>query len=126
MANRLARSFNCPTEFALEVLGGKWKTVILAYLRERSCRYAELRQLIPKLSDKVLTERLSDLQAAGLIERRKVEGRIEAHVYMLTPLGQSLGTILTEIYIWGNKHAAIFGVSVGQPLWQLTGCGPET
>src|SRR5262249_41415975 len=39
MAKRLPRHFNCPTEFTLAVLGGKWKTVILCYLKERSCRY---------------------------------------------------------------------------------------
>ena len=61
MRKRLAKYFHCPTEFTLAVLDGKWKTVILSYLKERPCRYAELRRLVPSLSDKMLTERLSDL-----------------------------------------------------------------
>ena len=65
MGNRLAKSFNCPTEFTLQVLGGKWKTVILCYLKVRPLRYAELRKLIPKLSDKMLSQRLRDLTDAG-------------------------------------------------------------
>src|SRR4029077_17833579 len=66
MVNRLARSFNCPTEFTLQVLGGKWKTVILCYLKMGPFRYAELRKLIPNLSDKVLSQRLRELTEAGL------------------------------------------------------------
>ena len=65
MTRPLATRFNCPTEFALTVLGGKWKTIILAYLSERPCHYGELRQLLPGLSDKVLTERLKDLQQSA-------------------------------------------------------------
>jgi DNA-binding HxlR family transcriptional regulator len=60
MTKPLPKTFNCPTEFALTVLGGKWKTIILAYLSERPCHYSELRQLLSGLSDKVLTERLKD------------------------------------------------------------------
>ena len=67
MGNRLAKSFNCPTEFTLQVLGGKWKTVILCYLKVRPLRYAELRKLIPKLSDKMLSQRLRELTDAGLV-----------------------------------------------------------
>ncbi|MBO0757231.1 MAG: helix-turn-helix transcriptional regulator, partial [Bradyrhizobiaceae bacterium] len=75
MAKRLPKQFNCPTEFTLAVLGGKWKTVILCYLKERPCRYAELRKLLPTLSDKMLTERLADLVASGLIMRKRLPDR---------------------------------------------------
>jgi HxlR-like helix-turn-helix len=62
MGKKLPRFFHCPTEFTLHMLGGKWKTVILCFLKERPCRYAELRKLLPKLSDKMLTERLHILR----------------------------------------------------------------
>ena len=45
MVKRLPKSFHCPTEFTLAILGGKWKTVILCFLKERPCRYSELRKL---------------------------------------------------------------------------------
>lgn len=64
---RFPKQFGCSTEFALEVLGGKWKTVILCYLKVRPLRYGELRQLMPRLSDKVLTQRLRELQSLRLI-----------------------------------------------------------
>ena len=57
MAGRMQRQFACPTEFTLAILGGKWKTVILCYLHQRPCRYSELHQLLPALSDKDHTER---------------------------------------------------------------------
>ena len=71
MANKLVKSFHCSTEFTLAVFGGKWKTVILCYLKQRPCRYSGLRRLMPSVSDKVLTERLRDLLSAGLITHRK-------------------------------------------------------
>jgi len=71
MEKRLPKHFNCPSEFAMEILGGKWKTVILCFIKEGPCRYREIRRLAPTLSDKMLTQRLKDLQRAGLITRRK-------------------------------------------------------
>jgi DNA-binding HxlR family transcriptional regulator len=115
MGNRLAKSFNCPTEFTLQVLGGKWKTVILCYLKLGPLRYAELRKLIPKLSDKVLSQRLGELTEAGLIQRSKADGD-KSEVYALAARAQSLSRILTELYSWGDTNAAEFGVKVGQPL----------
>src|SRR5262249_608299 len=118
MVNRLAKSFNCPTEFTLQVLGGKWKTVILCYLKVCPLRYAELRKLIPNLSDKVLSQRLRELTEAGLVDRSKAktEDSDRSEVYVLSARGQSLGVILTELYSWGDTNAAEFGVKVGHPL----------
>jgi DNA-binding HxlR family transcriptional regulator len=121
----LPKRFNCPTEFALTVLGGKWKTIIIAYLNERPCHYGELRQLLPGLSDKVLTERLADLQRSGLVTRGKTSISSARRPYVLTARGQTLRTIMTDLYKWGSKHAATFGVHVGNPLKKLDGsdCG---
>jgi len=115
---KLARTFGCPSEFTLDVLGGKWKTVILCYLKQEPLHYADLRRLIPSLSDKVLTERLGDLRERGLVEKRRVAGRLRG-VYVLTPTGKSLGAALGELYSWGEKHAAAFGVTVANPLARL-------
>jgi len=123
MAKRLPKQFNCPTEFTLAVLGGKWKTVILCYLKERPCRYAELRKLLPALSDKMLTERLADLVASGLITRKRLldGGKLTRNkeVYVLTTKGRSLGKLLRDLYAWGLDHAATFDVKVGEPLKEL-------
>ncbi len=125
MTRALANRFNCPTEFALTVLGGKWKTVILAYLSERPCHYGELRRLLPGLSDKVLTERLKDLQRSGLVARGTNAASKSRPSYALTARGATLTPILTDLYAWGTKHAASFGVTVDNPLRKLDGssCG---
>jgi len=120
MTKALPKSFNCPTEFTLAVLDGKWKTVILCYLKERPFRYAELRKLVPKLSDKVLTERLHDLIASGLVARRRRTGS-KVQDYTLTQKGRLLSSVLRELYAWGTDNAASFGVKVGQPLKVLRG-----
>jgi DNA-binding HxlR family transcriptional regulator len=125
MTRPLAANFNCPTEFALTVLGGKWKTIILAYLSERPCHYGELRQLLPGLSDKVLTERLKDLQHSGLVSRANKSGSNARALYVLTSRGATLRPVLMDLYAWGDKHANSFGVNVGNPLKKLDGsnCG---
>jgi DNA-binding HxlR family transcriptional regulator len=121
MTNRLAKSFNCPTEFTLQVLGGKWKTVILCYLTLGPLRYAELRKLMSNLSDKVLSQRLRELTDAGLIEHRKEAGGDKSEVYALAARAQSLARVLTELYSWGETNAAEFGVKVGHPLRSTNG-----
>jgi DNA-binding HxlR family transcriptional regulator len=125
MTKPLPKTFNCPTEFALTVLGGKWKTIILAYLSERPCHYGELRQLLSGLSDKVLTERLKDLQQSGLVARSMNSDSKARRPYMLTARGATLTPILTDLYAWGTQHAQSFGVHVGNPLQRLDGsdCG---
>ncbi len=118
MRKRLATHFNCPTEFTLAVLGGKWQTVILSYLKEQPCRYAELRRLVPRLSDKVLSDRLRELTRSGLVARQgSTTGRTQT--YSLTERGRSLSEPLQQLYTWGLTHSRAFGVRVGSPLEQL-------
>jgi DNA-binding HxlR family transcriptional regulator len=109
----------------LTVLGGKWKTIILAYLSERPCHYGELRRLLPGLSDKVLTERLKDLQRSGLVARNASSVSRVRRPYSLTARGATLTPILTDLYEWGATYAASFGVTVQKPLQRLDGtdCG---
>jgi DNA-binding HxlR family transcriptional regulator len=118
MAKRLPTYFHCPTEFTLAVLDGKWKTVILCYLKERPCRYAELRRLAPRLSDKVLTERLHDLSKSGLVVRQEPVGSRVGR-YSLTKKGRSLSELLQHLYSWGVENSGSFGVRVGAPLKEL-------
>ena len=119
MAKKLAKRFNCPTEFTLAVLGGKWKTVILCYLKERPLRYSEFRAILPDVSDKVLSERLQDLTDSGLVARKKGAGGRNVTLYSLTERGRTLHPLLHELYGWGEMQAANFGVKVGTPLAEL-------
>ena len=110
MSKRLAKRFPCAIEFALAVLVGKWKTTILCCLSQRACRYADLHNLFPRLSDKVLCERLRTLTEAGLVCRERLSPSI--HVYALSSKGQSLIELLTHLSEWGAQNAKAFGVQI--------------
>ncbi len=113
MAKRLPAIVGCPTELTLNVLSGKWKTVILARLKDGALAYGELRRSIPALSDKMLTERLRDLERTGLVIRSRRPGGRGARVsYRLSPRGRSLKPVLEALYAWGDEAAAGLGVTV--------------
>jgi len=112
LVNRLPKTVSCPVELALEVLAGKWKSVLLAHLKEGPLRFGELRMRIPRLSDKILTERLRDLEQRGLVTRRRTTGRPPRLVYELTPSGQSLRPVLEALYAWGEMAAPALGVKI--------------
>lgn len=108
--NRLSQRFACPVELAMTILGGKWKPVILARLKEQPMRYGELRRAIPGLSDKVLTERLKDLEELGLIERPAAQA---APLYRLSAKGEALRPALSALYEWGSVEAGARGLTIG-------------
>jgi DNA-binding HxlR family transcriptional regulator len=104
---RLQKTYGCPVEFSLDLLGGKWKPVILARPKEQPLRYGELRQLVPALSDKVLTENLRDLEERRLIIRQAES----TGTYHLTPLGETLRPVLDALYAWGDRSAPMLGIN---------------
>jgi len=112
MAHSLRRRFSCPVELALEIVNGKWKPVILAHLKQGSLRYAELRALIPALSDKMLTQRLKDLEEVGLVVRHKRGGRGAHSRYELTRRGASLRPALQALHDWGELIAKDVGADI--------------
>jgi DNA-binding HxlR family transcriptional regulator len=103
---RMRKTYGCPVELSLDLLGGKWKCVILARLKDRPLSYGELRRLISDLSDKVLTERLKGLEARGLVTRMRRSGQPARVRYALTERGESLRPILEALYSWGEQAAA--------------------
>jgi len=107
----LSKRYGCPVEFALDLLDGKWKPVILARLKERPHRYSELRRLIPNLTDKMLTESLKSLENRGMIERDAGIADLPRRLYRLTAQGESLRPILDALYCWGAMTAATMSVS---------------
>lgn len=105
----LRTRYSCPVELSLEFVGGKWKTVILAWLKEAPRRYGELRALMPGISDKVLSERLRDLQSLGLVVKA---GGDVAPIYRLSARGDSLRPILDALYYWGDAAARELPVTI--------------
>jgi DNA-binding HxlR family transcriptional regulator len=102
------RLYGCPVEFALDALGGKWKTVILARIKQQPMRYSELRRMIPSLSDKMLTQRLADLVDVGFVVlEASPDGKGR---YTLTGRGRDLAASLQALYDWGDVHGRADGV----------------
>jgi DNA-binding HxlR family transcriptional regulator len=98
--------YHCPVELALDVIGGKWRAVVLAHLKERPHHYGELRRKVPGISEKMFVQRLRELQEAGLVSRAEVPPRVE---YSLTEEGRSLEPALQALYDWGVARAARTG-----------------
>ncbi|MGW3605139.1 winged helix-turn-helix transcriptional regulator [Micromonospora sp. NPDC005161] len=108
----MAERYRCPVELTVDLLGGKWRTVILAHLKEGVHRYGELRRRMPGVSEKMLTQRLRELEADGLVARQD-HGTVPPHVeYCLTDEGRSLAPVLQALYDWGAERATRSGIQI--------------
>ena len=98
------KAYNCPVEATLDVMGGKWKPLILWWLSRRTHRFGELRRLIPGITEKMLTQQLRELERDGIVAR-KVYAAVPPKVeYSLTEYGKSLKRALQAICDWGRVH----------------------
>ncbi len=99
------RVYNCPFEVTIEIIGGKWKSIILWYLYEnRVLRNGELIRLIPSITQKMLTQQLREMEDAGLIVRKVYEQVPPKVEYALTPLAEELQPIFELMKDWGLKY----------------------
>ncbi|MFL6709080.1 MAG: winged helix-turn-helix transcriptional regulator [Massilia sp.] len=98
--------FSCGLDATLRIISGKWKPLILFFLRDGPRRYGELKRLVEGVSDKVLIQQLKDLEADRVLARtdyREVPPRVD---YSLTPLGRSLADAIVPLCTWGGEHMA--------------------
>ena|ERR1051326_3822641 len=101
----MGRVYYCPVEVSLDMIGGRWKPLILWHLRGHTRRFGDLRRLIPNVTEKMLAEKLRELESDGLVHRevyRQVPPKVE---YSLTPYARGLDGILEELCHWGKQHA---------------------
>ena len=94
----------CTVEAALEVLGGKWKFVILRHLLEGTKRFGELDRALPGITPRMLTRQLRELETDGLVLRTvypQVPPKVE---YSVTGLGESLRDITDRLERWGQSY----------------------
>jgi len=94
----------CPVETALDVLAGKWKILILWYLRRETKRFNELQKLLPRTTQKMLIQKLRELENDGIVHREVypvVPPKVE---YSLTTYGETLKPIIKQLYLWGEIH----------------------
>ena len=106
------KQYGCPVEVTIDVIGGKWKCVILWWLRQGTRRFNELIQLIPGISRKVLTAQLRQLEADGLVSRQTFQVSPPRVEYSLTAYGETLRPITELMCDWGKAHAPEFRFGV--------------
>ncbi len=98
----------CPNfHEAIELIGKRWTGAILCALTERPMRYGELGKAVPGLSDRLLSQRLRELEDEGLVEREVEAGTPVRVTYSLTPTGEDLGPAIRELKAWAKRWKAI-------------------
>ncbi len=96
--------FGCPVEACLEVIGGKWKGVILFHVLGGTKRFGELSRLLPAVTQRMLTRQLRELEADGIVIRTvyaEVPPKVE---YSLSPFGKTLAPVLEVLRDWGGEY----------------------
>ncbi|RSK31058.1 winged helix-turn-helix transcriptional regulator [Hymenobacter metallilatus] len=94
----------CPVRTTLNVLGGKWKLLVLSTLFEGSRRYGELRRLLPEITEKMLIQELRELELDGIVQRvvyQQVPPKVE---YSLTEQGQRVQPMMAALVNWGQGY----------------------
>jgi DNA-binding HxlR family transcriptional regulator len=93
----------CPVAMAAELLCTRWTMVLLRELVAGSTRFNELRRGVPKMSPTLLSQRLKELEVAGVIERRALKSEKGVFEYRITEAGKDLGPIVEAMGFWGQK-----------------------
>lgn len=98
------KHYQCPVEATLDVIGGKWKPIILWQLKAEKLRFSGLQQSMQGISPKMLTKQLRELEDAGLVLREvypEIPPRVE---YSLTEFGKTVLPVLDALCEWGSKY----------------------
>lgn len=105
----------CPVETTLQLIGDRWKVLIIRDLLDGPKRFGELKKSVGAITQKVLTAQLRAMEANGLLTRTayaEVPPRVE---YALTDTGRSLRPILEAMGAWGQSYKARFGQDASSP-----------
>ncbi|MBC7861575.1 MAG: helix-turn-helix transcriptional regulator [Bacteroidia bacterium] len=104
------RIYHCALDVTMDYIGGKWKSVVLWYLRNKTMRFGELRKQIPDITEKMLSMQLKQLEMDGIVKREvfpEVPPRVE---YSLTKEGKGMLPMLEALAEWGRTKAKRDGV----------------
>lgn len=111
-----SQPYSCGLGPAFEVIGGKWKSLLLWEVHAEPVRFGELKRRMPGISEKMLIQQLREMEADGIVHREvyhQVPPRVE---YSVTELGASLNAALAPLAKWGEQHMARIG-AMHHPEW---------
>jgi DNA-binding HxlR family transcriptional regulator len=97
----------CPIQATSNVISGKWKVLILWHLSFQSYRFSELRELLPGVSEKVLTAQLRQMEGDGLVIRISADMMPPRVDYRLSAAGEELIPIMERMCDWGGRHLGV-------------------
>lgn len=109
MIDKEVKNYYCPVEATVDVMGGKWKPIIIFHLLGGTKRFGELRRLAGNVTQRSLTLQLRELEQHGILKREvfaEVPPRVE---YSLTDFGRTLGPVLHAMKVWGDSYVAHVG-----------------
>jgi DNA-binding HxlR family transcriptional regulator len=113
----------CPVALAAEILGTRWTLVLLRELVVGSKRFNELRRGLPRMSPALLSKRLRELEAAGVIERHAIAGEPGAFEYHLSESGRELRPVIEAVGVWGQRWvtsaASLANLDVDLLMWDI-------
>lgn len=99
------KEYYCHFELTLDIIGGKWKPIILYYLgKEKVLRYSDIKKYMPKINERVLTRQLRELERNQLISRKVYDETPPRVEYSLTREGEKIIPILLELKEWGRSY----------------------
>jgi DNA-binding HxlR family transcriptional regulator len=103
--DKQARTANCCPYYheAVELIGRRWTGAILRVLMDGAMRFSEVAQAVPELSDRLLSERMKELEARGIVERRVIPGPPLRVEYELSQMGRELEPALAELQRWAKR-----------------------
>jgi DNA-binding HxlR family transcriptional regulator len=100
----MAKHLACPAELTAELIGGRWKIVLLWHLFQGVRRFSDLQRAVQGITQKVLTQQLRDMEKKGFVTRTiypEVPPKVE---YRITPLGVTLKPVVDAMHQWGAEH----------------------
>lgn len=107
MIKTKTKEYKCHVELTLDIIGGKWKALILWQLKNQVLRFSELKRTLPEITQRMLTQQLRELEEDGMVNR-KVYAQVPPKVeYSLTENGESVIPILELMCQWGRKYQGI-------------------
>ena len=104
MTKRRKDEYKCPLEVTMEIIGGKYKGVIIGHLIEKTRRYSELQKLIAHATPKMLIQQLKELEADGIVSRKLYPVVPPKTEYSLTKRGKTLIPAILELNRWSMKY----------------------
>ena len=113
MNEKKKKIFYCSTELAIDIIGGKWKPLIIYHLyNNRDIRFGEFKRLIPKINERVLMRQLRELEEDKIVDRVDFNENPPRVEYSLTEVGKSVAPIIKQLGEWGRDYNTKFDYGV--------------